>query len=70
MSRMYEVENPRVPHWSEQDICGHTEVDIGGREWICVLDPHPAKYSKRKGGGLWQHYLVNRWPYRNKESDD
>ena len=57
-----DVENPLIP--VDVEICAQTHITEAGREYICILPRHPKKYSKRKGGGIYQHFMVVRYPYR------
>lgn len=57
-----EMENVLIP--LNEEICGATHITSKGREFICVLPPHPRLYTKRAGGGIYKHLMVNRWPYR------
>lgn len=71
-----EEDDPRI----EQDICGIKTTDIAGREWICINKPHDTVYFRRtsdrthhRGDPIFssnpsvgKHYMVNRWPNREK----
>jgi hypothetical protein len=67
-------------HRARKDgICGVTFTDVSGREWICVKQVHAKVYQRhnpRPGEnpmkfseyGADNHYMVVRWPNREKAS--
>lgn len=71
------VENPRIG----ENACRVTEI-CGDTEWICIRTVHAKLYRRKSSSGphkkgdirydyrpsAEQHYFVNRWPNRNRES--
>lgn len=66
------VENHKIP--KESDICGVTIIGSTGIEWICINKPHSIEYVRHSKGTFFEtnnpvrerHYMVNRWPYRER----
>lgn len=61
------------PRALEEGICGITRM-VGRFEFICVAKVHGDVYQTRKGPKFStnpkvdQHYMVNKWPHRKRES--
>lgn len=60
-----DAENLNIPSEME-DMCSMTMISDNGREFICILPRHKKVYERRKNGGQFQHYMVNRWPHREQ----
>lgn len=63
-----------------KDICGVGHIGPTGIEWICIKKPHDTVYFRKSSdrshhrgdpvfsnnAGVGRHYMVNRWPNREK----